>query len=387
MLLFSCVPQTEPGLAVVSGIYTGAEGNILKLVELQTQRVIIIDSVKVDQSGNFELSTVPAEKCFYLLQLNNHQPITIVLDKYDTINIVMDTSTISQFYHLEGNIDSKLLKAYYLKTGQLKSAIDSLRNVLFDNQHLRGFHEIKHKIDIDLENLLDDHKNFTKELIHNNKEELATILLINQTFAGEQLFKIDDALDLFLEIDTVLIKKFPGNSHAKEHHTRVNIAIERKAEQEKAKLRVSKGKVFPEINLPDVNGNQIKVSDFKGKNVIVFFWASWSPECRADLQQLKKLYRDCENETVEIYAVSLDVKEKYWKSAIEIEETKWINVLDIYGMNGSIGKLFNLNGKLPYFYLIDKDGIIHTGTDDFTILKNGLNKLISSSKNNSKVKG
>ena len=386
MLLFSCVHQTKPGTAVVSGVYSGAEGKILKLVELKTQRVIIIDSVQVDQSGNFKVTTLPAEKSFYLLQLNNHQPISIVLDKNDTISILMDTTTISRFYQLEGNVDSKLLRDYHLKTGRLKSNIDSLRKVLFDNQHLDNFYEIKYEIDSDLENLLDEHKNYTQELISDNKGVLANILLINQSFAGEQLFKIDDDLDLFLEIDTVLMKKFPDNSHAEEHHKRVNMAIERIAIQEKAKSRVSVGKVFPDINLPDVNGNQIKVSDLKGKNVIVFFWASWSPESRADLQQLKKIYRDFEKEKMEIYAVSLDGKEKYWKSAIKIEDVKWINVLDIYGMNGSISKLFNLNGRLPYYYLIDKDGIIHTATHDFTILKNGLIDLIKSLKNNSKTK-
>jgi peroxiredoxin len=376
MMLVSCTPKEKRDTATVQGTFKGIEGRHITLSELKTQRTIRVDSVKVEANGEFRLSTIPSEKSFYLLDFGGSQPISIILDKGELIHLEMDTSTINQSYLIDANTDSRLLQAYFLKTGQTRMKIDSLRKVLFESRALVNFVEIKTGIDTILQNTLNNHKQFTENLIRNNPQSLATILLINQSFAGKQLFNIDTNLDLHINIDDSLMTHLAQNNHVKAHHERVKLALKRKSEKEKAEARLSPGKAVPELKLPDTDGNRIPLSKFKGKNVILFFWASYSPECRADIQQLKALYKKyIKTEKLEIYAVSFDHQEKFWKAAVEIENLNWVNVLDIYGANGPVSKLFNIETTLPYYFLIDEEGIIITKTEDFGELKDAVHEL------------
>lgn len=377
MVLVSCASKENQDTAKVLGTFKGIEGRFIKLNELKTQRIIMVDSVKVGANGEFQLSTIPSEKNFYLLDFGGNQLISIILDKGELVHVKMDTSTINQSYLIDGNTDSRILQAYFLKTGQTKTKIDSLRKVLFESRSLANFVEIKTGIDTILQNTLNDHKQFTENLIRGNSTSLATILLINQSFAGKQLFNIEDNLNMHVKIDDSLMTKLPKNSHVKAHHERVKLALKRKSDEEKTEARLSPGKAVPQLKLPDTYGNLIPLSKYRGKNVILFFWASYSPECRADIQHLKVLYEKFKKlKTLEIYAVSFDHQEKFWNAAVDIENLSWVNVLDIYGMNGPVSQLFNIKNTLPCYFLIDKEGIINTKTEDFGELKDAVHELV-----------
>jgi thiol-disulfide isomerase/thioredoxin len=105
------------------------------------------------------------------------------------------------------------------------------------------------------------------------------------------------------------------------------------------------------------NGNPISLEKFKGKYLLIDFWASWCVPCRAENPNLVKLYAKYKNEAFEILGISLDEKEENWVRAIAQDELLWQQASDLKFWNGECVKLYNLY-SLPSNILIDKMGNI-----------------------------
>ncbi|WP_158559168.1 TlpA family protein disulfide reductase [Deminuibacter soli] len=127
-------------------------------------------------------------------------------------------------------------------------------------------------------------------------------------------------------------------------------------------------KQMPEIQLPDANGNTVKLSSLKGKVVLVDFWASWCGPCRQSMPHLKKLYSEYKSKGFEIYGISLDESAAPWKRAVKEDGTSWIHVLDTQGRTA---QQFNVQ-YIPTSYLIDKEGKVVAVNAD----KDQLEKLV-----------
>jgi len=90
----------------------------------------------------------------------------------------------------------------------------------------------------------------------------------------------------------------------------------------------------PEISFPDVNGKQRRLSDLRGKVVLIDFWASWCGPCRKENPNVVRLYKKYKDKGFEIFSVSLDSDKAAWKQAIERDGLIWPNhVSDLWAGN------------------------------------------------------
>lgn len=119
------------------------------------------------------------------------------------------------------------------------------------------------------------------------------------------------------------------------------------------------GSIAPNFSQPDTQGNMIQLSDFKGKFVLLDFWASWCAPCRAENPNLKKAYNIYKPKGLEIFAISLDDKnsKEAWIKAIQDDGLPWIHAADLKGWRNEAAVLYGVKG-VPQNYLIDPTGKI-----------------------------
>ena len=149
------------------------------------------------------------------------------------------------------------------------------------------------------------------------------------------------------------------------------------AEQLSNKRQSLAGQFAPDFTVADINGEIIKLSNFKGKYVLLEFWASWCIPCRKKIPQLKETYNSFYNKGFEIIMISIDKNEMDWKKAIKKDKIgHWHNVK----ANEIIEKNYeNVNLPIPSAILINDSGKIiwKSGSEENlqTILKRYLQKL------------
>lgn len=117
------------------------------------------------------------------------------------------------------------------------------------------------------------------------------------------------------------------------------------------------GKQAPIFTQQNEVGKAISLADFKGKVVLVEFWASWCGPCRSENPNLVKQYKTYNDKGFEIISVSLDEVKESWLKAIEQDQLEWTHVSDLKGWNNEVGRLYGVRA-VPASFLVDADGKI-----------------------------
>ena len=144
---------------------------------------------------------------------------------------------------------------------------------------------------------------------------------------------------------------------------------------------VGVGEEAPEIEMQDPEGEIRKLSDLKGKLVLIDFWAAWCRPCRAENPNVVRLYKKFKSEEFkygdgfEVFSVSLDRNKTDWQRAIEQDGLIWDNhVSDLQGWQNAAAQRYGVRG-IPATYLIDEDGVVLARNLRGKTLENALEKM------------
>jgi peroxiredoxin len=236
--------------------------------------------------------------------------------------------------------------------------VDSLRILFEQGRDEPGFFAVRSLIDQSYQEILIDQRLFARKFIEEHPGSLASLVALNRNFKQMELFDRIDDYPYYKLIDSNLAINYPGNKHVRKHHEITSNVLEKIKKDEIAAGKLSPGNKAPDIKLKGWNGQDYQLSDLRGNWVILYFWAAWNAKSRQVNQELSVLYSIHQDKGLEIFAVSLDENERVWKAAIKLDELNCIHVSDLKSMNSPVIPLFRVPDKLPYFYLLDRQGII-----------------------------
>ncbi|MGB4775414.1 MAG: TlpA disulfide reductase family protein, partial [Daejeonella sp.] len=119
----------------------------------------------------------------------------------------------------------------------------------------------------------------------------------------------------------------------------------------------SVGQLAPQFELPGTDGKMIKLSDFKGKYVLLDFWASWCGPCRKENPNVVKLYNRFKDKGFTVFGVSLDDNKSAWLEAIKADQLSWTHVSELKRWNGKVSAQYKVEG-IPASFILDPTGKI-----------------------------
>ena len=121
--------------------------------------------------------------------------------------------------------------------------------------------------------------------------------------------------------------------------------------------QIKVGDTIPSITLKSSNNKEINITSFKGKYVLIDFWASWCAPCRLGNKKLVKLHNEITSDKIEIIGISIDTDTNKWLKAIEKDKIKFTQLIDSKGFDAETAVRFGVD-ELPSKYLFNQEGIL-----------------------------
>lgn len=356
----------------VSGNIAQAKDSLLYLEHMSLDGPVTVDSVRLTEDGAFSfeenaLDTVTPD--FYRLRIGQ-QIINIAIDSTEQVKVKADYPTMSGKYDVEGSEECKRIQ----QLAYLQLALQNQINVAVQDPRL-GVDQVRQVVATYLQNYK---RTVLAEYIFKQPMAASSYFALFQTYVlGNAEYHIFDPssskedLRAYGAVATSWDVFYPGSERGKNLH---NIAIEAmkndrivKAEQKEMEIDASKVKVtnLIDIALTDNKGVTRKLSDLKGRVVLLDFHVFSADYSRDRILWLRDLYNKYHAQGFEIYQVSYDDNEHFWKT--QTAALPWISVFR--GNTGDGGGadtyLSGINGQLPAMFILDKESNVVKGPADF----------------------
>jgi peroxiredoxin len=357
----ACEQSGKKGSFELSGNFSNSKGETIYLEKLAGQTPIVVDSTVVGENGDFAFENYNPKIGFYRVKLNEQSFAMLVLDSADKVKLTGNINDLGNTYKAEGSPETDLFRKYNDLSKAVKQRTDSLQQIFQMMAMNIGLDKLQ-QVNPELANIRYDSLSKTMEapymaIMDQENAKLAEVIKKNTgmfaSLLAVQALNPEKYFDIFVELDKNLMKKFSSNQNVLMFHDMVskNMAM---LEKKKA-LEI--GKVAPEIVLPDVSGKELALSSFKGKVVLVDFWASWCGPCRREMPNVVKAYAKYKDKGFEIFGVSLDKTGDEWLAAIKEDGITWPQVSDLKYWECAAAKEYGVAG-IPFTVLLDKEGKI-----------------------------
>ncbi|MGQ1908804.1 redoxin domain-containing protein [Marinifilum sp. RC60d5] len=365
LLLWAC---NQNDSVKFEGKIDNADGKVLYLDKLHVASSETIDSVSLDEDGRFkftaELEEENTKPGFYILRLSNGKLITLLAEAKENILVYSKSENMGAKYIVEGSKGSKLVKQLNDTLTLTKAKIANIRKQLEEKKNDADFSTVSQNLVAEYVEAIQAQREFSKNFIMKNATSLASYMALYQKI-DENTFTLNENSDIqFVKIVASSMKAlYPEHEYTKAILANYKTLEKRIANLNIAKMIKEKGSNFPDVTLPNTNGKEVALSSYKGKFIILSYWASQDVASRKQNATLKKIYNKYRSKGLKIYQVSVDQNEKLWKQAIDEDKLNWTNVCDLKTGSAAATRLYNIK-KVPANYLIDQRGEI-VGKDLF----------------------
>jgi len=140
---------------------------------------------------------------------------------------------------------------------------------------------------------------------------------------------------------------------------------------------IRKGQLAPDFALEDLQGNTVRLSDFRGKKVLVNFWATWCPPCRAEMPHLQKFYEDYRSQGVVVLGVNLTPTEKNPDRVQKFAKEQHLTFPIVLDKEGTVKNTYRVVAY-PTTFLLDTGGVIREtfhGPMQYDMMKKAVSRI------------
>jgi peroxiredoxin len=316
------------------------------------QQPLNLDSLTLKgSSGHYDLkATGKSQGIYELIFGDNLMAIPLINDAADiTVNI--DLGKKDDFYEVSGSEASKQLQELIGTLGKKNFLIEKSFNDLDSLKRVSAPDTLISAVTREKDKELDDLNHYLQHFISSSSNPTLALLALGWS---SRSFSKSDFESSLLE----LYRKYPDNVAILNMKKSYEAQKAQQAEMEKKQEdNTWTGKQAPDFTLPDANGKDISLSSFKGKYVLVDFWASWCAPCRQENPNVVKAYNEFKAKNFTILGVSLDKEKEAWLKAIQDDHLTWTHVSDLKFWNSKAVDVFKFDG-IPFNVLIDPQGRI-----------------------------
>ena len=343
----------------VKGNITKAKDSVLYFENMSLDGPVAIDSVKLSESGEFSFSDdAPDAPEFYRLRIAN-QIINLSVDSTETITVKADYPRMSTGYTVEGSEQCNVIKDLALKQINLQAFVMGI-----ENNPAIGYDAVEDTI----VKTIEKYKEYIKlNYIYKQPMKASSYFALFQTIGNRLIFnprQSKEGIKAFAAVATSWDTYYPNSLRGENLH---NIAIEgmKNVRILENKLAASQRGIDPskvnvsniiEIALADNHGNQRRLTDMKGRVVLLDFHVFGAEGSTQRIMKLREIYNKYHSKGLEIFQVSFDPDEHFWKT--QTAALPWICVHDDAAMNSNLLTLYNIQ-QLPTFFLVDKNNVLY----------------------------
>jgi peroxiredoxin len=363
MVFAACKDKTA---FIINGTITN-QGSLQKvfLIQEDTAGIAVVDSTNLTTDGKFAFKhSTPYPNLFRIRA--GGSIFDLIAKNGDDISFTTNLTDTAHTYQITGSEESEKIKEFNRVSNQYNDI-----NTHISNQYLAGVQQIKRgpdsakKVDSLVKLYLPQlKKNFADfsvavlKFMNDNKTSLASF------YAAGSLDSIRYETQLIAYADEIK-NTFPGNP-----------VVQRFIYSKMAAKPTSVGHAAPDFTVVGIDGKPIKLSDYKGKYVMLDFWASWCGPCRQENPNVVKQYAKFKPLGLNILGISLDVDKKQWQQAIDNDKLAWAQGSDLKNFEGPTERLYHIE-QIPSNFIVDPKGIIVAKNVTGTDLEDFLNKTFN----------
>ncbi|TAF43292.1 MAG: AhpC/TSA family protein [Sphingobacteriales bacterium] len=361
LLIVGCKDKTK---FVINGKINNASESkqmVRLLTQTETGEMLAIDSAIVGENKTFKLKAVASNAAIFQILYNNKQYL-LVAQNGNQIQLLIDEKETTNF-SVEGSYEDEEAQAL----NKLIQTIEA-KNIVLGNK----FSQLIERNPEQKDKIMEDFTIQSKLLITPFLKEINQFLSnYNQSltafYAANLLRNLDEG-NIYESSIFAYAKAIKGKFN--------NNVINEFVSKIEGIQNISVGKQAPNIIAETPEGKISKLSDFRGKYVLIDFWASWCGPCREENPNVVQAFKKYKNKNFIVFGVSLDDDKDKWVNAIEDDQLTWTQVSDFKGFESPIALTYNVDA-IPFSILINPEGKIIAKNLRGRSLESFLNKTLN----------
>lgn len=335
-LLTSC---SDKDIFILNGEISNA-GDLKKVLLYEGDAVV--DSAFLNENDKFRFKRTAVEAKPYTLVIGSRSYM-LVLGNGDRVDFKTDLNEASDQYTVSGSEISSRLQTLSAIRGEYQKEQNELQSEyetrLANNEDQI---EVQKELVARNERVLAETSEKTLKFANENRKNLAGFYAMLSLFSLDPITYENELIQYADEAR----ERFPNNSS-------VQFFANHMAELKP----VSVGQKAPDFESLTPTGQPVRLSDFKGKYVLLDFWASWCAPCREENPNIVDQYHAFKEKGFTVLGVSLDNNQAAWLKAIKDDQLDWTQVSELKRWDSEAGMLYKITA-IPASFLIDPDGVI-----------------------------